>query len=89
MIRTIAVVVPMIPADDPNPGDNICPYGHVCHMGTCVVFFQECVVMFDDAWSANGSGSDPTADYGPYGVDFDNTNGYGCIGGEGNGDPGN
>jgi len=47
-----------------------------------------CVIMFDDAFAQFGHGSDPEWYYGPYGVHFDNTNGFGVIGGVGNGDPG-
>lgn len=46
-------------------------------------------ILFDDAWAVNGDGSDPETFYGvDYGVHFDNTNGYGVIGGMDNGDPG-
>jgi len=48
-----------------------------------------CVASFDDAWAANGQGSDPSPYYSAFGVTFDNSDGYGVIGGEGNNDPGN
>lgn len=48
-----------------------------------------CSVSFDDAWEALGQPADPDTYYSPFGVSFNNINGYGLIGGEGNGDPGN
>jgi hypothetical protein len=50
---------------------------------------SQCTIYFDDAYEALGQGSDPEAFYGAAGVHFDNSSGYGVIGGEGNGDPGN
>jgi len=53
------------------------------------VYPKTCVVVMDDAWAAEDQGSDPTTFYADYGLTFDNTNGFGLIGGMGNGDPGN
>jgi hypothetical protein len=50
---------------------------------------ETCVAAMDEAWIAEGQGADPTLYYDAFGLTFDNTNGYGLIGGEGNGDPGN
>jgi hypothetical protein len=50
-----------------------------------------CTIAFDDAWAdpSFGQGTDPDDYYGPFGVHFNNINGYGVISGEGNGDSGN
>lgn len=63
--------------DDPN-----CPKAKE-------VIPDPCVVVMDDAWADLGQGTDPTGFYTTYGLTFDNTAGYGLIGGDGNGDPGN
>ena len=46
-------------------------------------------MFFDDAYAQEGHGSDPDTYYSPFGVNFDNTNGFGVIDGEAKGDSGN
>jgi hypothetical protein len=50
---------------------------------------NNCVIRFDDAYANGFSDMSPDGFYAPFGVHFDNGAGYGVIGGEGNGDPGN
>lgn len=56
---------------------------------TCPPVLSSCALNFEDALVTLGEGADPTAAYSAYGVAFDNYNGFGIIGGVGNGDFGN
>ena len=47
-----------------------------------------CTMLFDDAYAQFGQGSEPEWFYGPFGVTFYNSWGYGVIGGMSNGNPG-
>ncbi len=48
-----------------------------------------CLVDFDAAYAAYGSSANPTRYYGAYGLTFTMARGYGLIGGDAYGDPGN
>ncbi|MEC7984750.1 MAG: hypothetical protein VX278_06280 [Myxococcota bacterium] len=95
--QTTSMLGDTVPASDTANGDtwscSITPSDGMDD-GTAgeasVVFAPEsCVVDFDAAWSSLGQGANPENYYGSYGLSFNNTNGYGLIGGMGNGDPGN
>ncbi|MEZ4238981.1 MAG: hypothetical protein R3F59_23075 [Myxococcota bacterium] len=58
-------------------------------LDACPAVWDACAVGFDSVWETLGQGTDPTDGYTAYGIQFDNTAGYGVISGMGNGDVGN
>ncbi len=73
---------------DPDT-DQICSDVDPCDDDTSNSCAAACVIAFDDQWFLTGDQTNPNTYYSTYGVGFDNTAGYGLIGGMGNGDPGN
>lgn len=48
-----------------------------------------CTLDFDGIYSTTGDGGDPTTGYSSTGIVFTQTSGFGLVGGDANGDPGN